>query len=209
MVGEVFDAVYGSLLKTRKSILHRRAADVDFDIRSTLVVRTDSEITSPADLAGKKLVLGSQQAAEATVLPLHFLKKEGVDFGKVEIVSLDAEVDSKGNPCASPQHVLKALRDGRGDVGIITVELWNRVKDQPSARGSLKQAWTSPPFSHCVFTAAPKFDKELASRFTELMKEMDPNDPETKDVLRLEGAKKWLPGSPDGFADLVEAIRDK
>jgi phosphonate transport system substrate-binding protein len=183
--------------------------DVDFDLRSTLVVRADSDIKTPADLAGKKLVLGSDEAAEATVLPLHFLKKEGVEFGKVEIVSLDAEVDSQGNPCASPQHVFQALRDGRGDAGIITLDLWNRVKDQPSVRGALKEVWTSPAFSHCVFTASAKFDKGLAGRFTELMKEMDADDPATKDVLRLEGAKKWLPGSPNGFETLVEALREK
>ena len=58
--------------------------DVDCNIRSTLVVRQDSDIKSTADLAGKSLVLGSNQAAEATVLPLHFLKKEGVDFKQRE-----------------------------------------------------------------------------------------------------------------------------
>jgi ABC-type phosphate/phosphonate transport system substrate-binding protein len=102
--------------------------DVDFNIRSVLVVRADSHIKSPLDLIGKQLVLGSSQAAEATVLPLYYLKNEGVDLSKVEILSLDAEVDSKGNPCSSPWHVLQTLRVGRGDAGIITEDLWNGEK---------------------------------------------------------------------------------
>jgi phosphonate transport system substrate-binding protein len=183
--------------------------DVDMDVRSVLVVRAGSEIKSPRDLAGKQLVIGSSQAAEVTVLPLHFLKKEGVDFSKVKIVSLDAEVDGQGNPCASPQHVLKALRDGRGDAGIITASLWNHVKDDRFSRSSLEQVWTSPPFSHCVFTAAAEFDKERAARFTHLMQAMDPDEGATKDLMRLEGTKKWFPGSADGFKDLVEALRDE
>jgi phosphonate transport system substrate-binding protein len=183
--------------------------DVDVGVRSILVARTGSSIKSPSDLAGKNLVLGSLQAAEATVLPLHYLKKEGTDFGKITIVSLDQEVDSQGNPCASPQHVLKALRDGRGDAGIITSELWKHVKDDPKVRGSLDVIWTSPPFSHCVFTAAPTFDKKRAARFTQLMQDMDPQAKETIDVMRLEGTKKWLAGSADGFEDLVEALRAK
>jgi ABC-type phosphate/phosphonate transport system substrate-binding protein len=183
--------------------------DVDVDVRSTLIVRADSNIKSTADLAGKQLVLGSLQAAEATVLPVHFLKKEGLDLGKVKVVSLDAEVDSKGNPCASPQHVLQALRDGRGEAGIITVDLWNRVKNQPGTKDALKQVWTSPPFSHCVFTASAKFDKQLGERFTKLMTAMDAKAPETAEVLRLEGARKWLPGSPDGFRELVTALGGK
>jgi phosphonate transport system substrate-binding protein len=181
--------------------------DVDFNFHSTLVARTDSGIGSLKDLIGKRLVLGSSQAAEATVLPLFFLKKEGVDFSNLKIVSLDAEVDNDGNPCASPEHVLQALRDGRGDAGIITTELWNRARNEPSTR--LRQVWTSPPFSHCVFTAAAKFDKTLAARFTELMTAMDPNERTTLDVMRLEGTKKWLRGSPDGFKDLVTALREE
>jgi len=181
--------------------------DVDVGVRSILVARAGSEIKSPADLAGKQLVLGSSQAAEATVLPLHYLKKEGVNLSKVKLVSLDAEVDGQGNPCASPQHVLKALQTGRGDAGIITADLWNRVKDDRSAQGSLVQVWKSPPFSHCVFTAAAKFDKERAARFTKLMQAMDAGERGTADVMRLEGTKKWLPGSADGFKDLVEALQ--
>jgi ABC-type phosphate/phosphonate transport system substrate-binding protein len=183
--------------------------DVDCNVRSTLVVRADSEIRSLADLTAKRLVLGSTQAAEATVLPLYYLRKEGVDFSRVEIVSLDAEVDSKGNPCASPEHVLQALRDGRGDAGIITEDLWNREKDQPTTRGSMRQVWTSPPFSHCVFTAAATFNKDLADRFTQLMTEMDPDEPATVDVMQLEGTRRWLPGSPDGFVTLVEALSNE
>lgn len=180
--------------------------DVDVGVRSILVARDDSKVTSLAELAGKKLVLGSSEAAEATVLPLHFLKKEGVDLSQVKVVSLDAEVDGQGNPCASPQHVLQALREGRGDAGIITVDLWNRIKNDRLAHGSLQPVWTSPPFSHCVFTAAATFDRERGARFAKLMQEMDADESSTKDVMRLEGTKKWLPGSAEGFKDLVEAL---
>lgn len=180
--------------------------DIDFNVRSTLVVRADSGIESLEDLAGKKLVLGSSQAAEATVLPLYFLKQKGVDLSNVEIVSLDKEVDSKGNPCASPQHVLKALGESRGDAGIITLSLWNRLQNEDSAQSTFHRIWTSPSFSHCVFTASAEFDESLAAQFTQLMTAMDPNDPMCGEVMRLEGTRKWLPGSPDGFASLIEAL---
>jgi ABC-type phosphate/phosphonate transport system substrate-binding protein len=181
--------------------------DVDFDVRSALVVRAESGIGSLADIAGKRLVVGSSQAAESTVLPLHFLKGEGVDLGSTKIVSLDNEFDSEGNPCASPWHVLEALRAGRGDAGIITAELWEQVKDEPSSNG-LRQIWISPPFSHCVFTASAGFDAALGDRFTQLMTAMDPDERAAAEVMRLEGTRKWMPGSPDGFENLVEALRD-
>ena len=54
--------------------------DVDCNVRSMLVVRADAYIRTLDDLEGKTLVLGSRQAAEATVLPIHFLKREGLNL---------------------------------------------------------------------------------------------------------------------------------
>lgn len=210
--GEIEIAWNTPLAHAQYHVKHRGACqtlvmrDVDVGVRSVLVARPDGKIKSLKDLAGKKLILGSTQAAEATVLPLHFLKAEGVDLKGVTIVSLDQEVDSKGNPCASPQHVLKALRDGRGDAGIITEDLWKSVRGQKSKGEALQAVWTSPPFSHCVFTAAKGFDKDRAAEFTRLMLAMDPDEEATRDVMRLEGTKQWLPGSPEGFKDLVDAL---
>ena len=181
--------------------------DVDVGVQSVLVARRDCDIESINHLSGKHIVLGSSQAAEATVLPLHFLKKEGLVLADDCVVSLDQEVDSEGNPCASPQHVLRAVLQGRGDAGIITSTLWNRVKNQPGIGDQLQLVWTSPEFSHCVFTAAPDFDEQLGNRFRELMTTMDPNDPNTAEIMRLEGTKKWLPGKQEGFEDLFEALQ--
>jgi ABC-type phosphate/phosphonate transport system substrate-binding protein len=183
--------------------------DVDRNVRSVLVARTDSAVDSLNDLTGKRMILGSMDAAEATVLPVHYLRQEKVDFDKVTIVSLDKEIDFKGNPCCSPSHVLQALSDGRGDVGIITEELWRQAEAKQPGKQTLKKIWTSPAFSHCVFTAAKDFDGTKGKRFTDLMTAMKPTDSGCADIMRLEGTQKWLPGSPGGFADLVDALRQK
>lgn len=39
---------------------------------------------------------------------VHYLKREKVAFDAMTIVSLDKEVDFKGNPCCSPSHVVQA-----------------------------------------------------------------------------------------------------
>jgi ABC-type phosphate/phosphonate transport system substrate-binding protein len=182
--------------------------DVDRGFRSVLLVRTDAGVRSPADLAGKSLVLGSRQAAESTVLPLHFLKQEGIDVKAMRVLNMDGEVDLRGNPCSSEAHVLKALQDGRGQAGIIGERLWNHLsKEQPDQVSGLRAIWITPPFSHCVFTAAKGFDRRLAERFTSLMLAMDVNDPRTTELMKLEGTRKWLPGSQDGFQELFNVVR--
>jgi phosphonate transport system substrate-binding protein len=184
--------------------------DVDCNFRSVLVVRADANVRSLDELAGKTLILGSRQAAEATVLPVHFLKQEGIDTNKLKVLSLDGEFDRRGNPCSSETHVLKALQGGRGQAGIIGERLWNHLsKEQPDQFSGLRALWVSPPFSHCVFSAAKGFDRLLADRFTKLMLAMDSNDPQTAELMRLEGTKKWVPGSQEGFQELFKVLREE
>ena len=182
--------------------------DVDCDFRCKLLVRTESGIKGPAGLEGKRLALGSREAAEATVLPLHYLNGQGVKLDKVKVLNLDEELDLRGNPCSSPLHVLKALRAGRADAGFVGERLWEDLvaRKAPEAEG-LVAVWTTPSFSHCVFTAAEDFDKTRAARFTQLMLAMDGKDDCTAEILRLEAASKWVAGSPDGFKTLIEALR--
>jgi ABC-type phosphate/phosphonate transport system substrate-binding protein len=199
-------ARYHLLCNGRSQTLVMR--DVDFNFRCKLLVRKESQIKALADLQGKTLALGSREAAEATVLPLHYLNREGVQLDKVKFLRLDEELDLRGNPCSSPLHVLKALHAGRADAGIVGERLWADLvaRKAPEVEG-LQAVWTSPSFSHCVFTAAKDFDKSRADRFTRLMLAMDGKDECTAEILRLEAASKWVTGSPDGFETLIEALR--
>ncbi len=184
--------------------------DVDLGFRSKLIVRKDAGIASISGLAGKALVLGSRDAAEATVLPLHYLKAEGLDLARVRAIRLDDEVDLKGNPCSSEVHVLQALKEGRGQAGIVGARYWEGLKrDHPAEVADLAELWTSPAFSHCVFTAPRGMDDALAARFTALMTAMDPVDPSAAELMRLEGTREWVAGQPGGFEDLLKALADE
>jgi phosphate/phosphite/phosphonate ABC transporter binding protein len=185
--------------------------DVDRDYRVKLIVRKDADVASLSDLAGKTMVFGSCDSADCTVLPVHYLKKEGVNFDKVKILSLHQEVDDKGIPCHSAQHVWQALVKGRGQAGIIGADMWKHLQaDHPEQAAQFKEVWTSPTFSHCVFTARKDFDKETAEKFAKLMLAMDGKDPAAAEVLKLEHCSKWVPAgkeAQEGYRDLLEALR--
>lgn len=184
--------------------------DVDVDYRVKLIVRKDANVASLGDLHGKTMIFGSCDSADATVLPVYFLRKEGVDFERVEILSLHEEVDAKGCPCHSQQHVWQALVAGRGQAGVISQDRWaNLQKTQPEVAARFQEVWTSPPFGHCVWTARQDFDKELGARFTRLMTTMQGTDPLTKEILDLEHCKKWVPGSQTGYTALLDALSQK
>lgn len=183
--------------------------DVDCGFYSVLVARRDANIRSLDDLKNQTLVLGSRDAAEATVLPLHFLADQDASVDSLKLLELDQRVDLKGNPCCSERHVLAALTAGEGEVGIIGRYLWERIQaDGGTQADQLVEVWRSPEFSHCAFTAAADFDAKRAARFTELMLAMDAEDPETAEIMRLEGTRRWVTGSQDGFQELFQALAE-
>lgn len=182
--------------------------DVDCNYRAVVIARTDSKVSSVKDLPKCRFVIGSYDSAESTVLPLYYLRQQSVKISEAKTVCLHGEVDFKGNPCCSPDHVLAALRKGRGEAGIIGERKWKTIQRQQKKTGKaeFRLVWTSPGFSHCVFTAPHDFDKSLGRRFTRLMLAMDRKGATTGEIMRLEHTEKWLPGSQEGFQDLFKAV---
>src|SRR5262249_17386963 len=119
----------------------------------------------------------------------------------------------KGVPCHSAQHVWQALVKGRGQAGIIGQGMWKRLQEtQPEEAAQFKEMWTSPPFSHCVFTARKDFDKETCAKFSKLMLAMSGKDPAAAEVLKLEHCTKWVPGgteAQEGFGHLIKALKEQ
>jgi phosphonate transport system substrate-binding protein len=185
--------------------------DVDRDYRVKLIVRKDAGVVSLADLAGKTMVFGSCDSADCTVLPVFYLEKAGVHVDNLKILSLHQEVDDKGIPCHSAQHVWQALLKGRGQAGILGADTWKHLQaEHPEQAAQFREVWTSPPFSHCVFTARKDFDKDTAAKFARLMLSMDGKDPAAAEVLKLEHCSKWVPAgaaAQQGYHDLLEALR--
>jgi ABC-type phosphate/phosphonate transport system substrate-binding protein len=185
--------------------------DVDRNHRVKLIARKDASISTPADLVGKTMVFGSCDSADCAVLPVYYLEKEGVKFDQVKILSLHQEVDAKGVPCNSAQHVWQALLQGRGQAGILGADMWKRLQtEEPTQAAQFQEIWTSPPNSHCVFTARKEFDKETAAKFAKLMIAMDAKDPVAGEVLKLEHCTKWVPAgaeAQEGYSDLFKALK--
>src|SRR3954447_22188073 len=69
--------------------------DSDRDFRARLIVRRDAGIAKPADLAGKRLAVGSRDSTQARILPLHYLKQEGVTG--FELVAFDSDLGKHGD----------------------------------------------------------------------------------------------------------------
>ncbi len=184
--------------------------DSDQDFHSRLIVRTDSGIRSPKDLAGKKLAVGSADSTQARILPLHFLQECGVRMDKVELLSFNTDVGKHGDTGKSELEVLDALRRGDAHSGTVGDLIW--VMEQAAGHvdtSLLKSIWTSPPFDHCMFDALPTLDKGKIERFKSALFEMTWDNPDHRRLLELEGLKQWLPPREEGYDSLRAAVAEQ
>jgi phosphonate transport system substrate-binding protein len=187
-------------------VLAMRNTDRDFTTR--LVVRADSGVSDLAGLRGKRLALGSADSAQAAILPLFYLRQAGLDPERdLTLLRFDLDVGKHGDTGTSELEVLRALHERRADAGMVGHTTWLQQLEQGGVNSALvRSVWTSPPYSHCNFTARPEFDGERAARWTAALLRMEYHDPRWRRLMDLEGLTAWLPGQKDGYEDLARAL---
>ena len=196
--------------RTQGKSLSLGMRDSDRDFKARVIVRKDAKIAKLKDLEGKTLAVGSRDSTQARILPLHFLKKEGVDLGKVKQLAFDTDLGKHGDTGTSELDVLKALNDGKAQAGTIGDLIW--VLEQAAGRidtKKLESFWTTPGFDHCMFDALPTLSKAKAEGFKKALFAMKYENAKHRRLLDLEGLKQWMPPREEGYSSLVAALDDQ
>ncbi len=181
--------------------------DSDCDLTSVVVVRADSEIESPADLAGRTVAVGAVDSPQATLIPLSHLRSLGV--GDVKALHHDVAVGKHGDHVGGEREAARALISGAADAACMIDgnHLLFGVEGTLPA-GSTRIVAQTPPYDHCNFTVAGGAPGELVGRFRGLLLDMSYDDPEVRPLLDLEGLKAWREGRTSGYAQLERAVEE-
>jgi ABC-type phosphate/phosphonate transport system substrate-binding protein len=185
--------------------------DVDARFTTVFVARGDSGIRQLADVRGKRLALGSADSAQAAILPVHYLQQAGVEPERdCTVLRFDVDVGKHGDTGTSELEVLRALREGRADVGALGETTWAHHRSAGGADAdALRAFWTSPGYCHCNFTALSAFPNSLARAWTESLLGMRYDNPQWRALMDLEGLKRWVAADPEtmaGYQVLAEAV---
>jgi phosphonate transport system substrate-binding protein len=173
--------------------------DIDRDFKSVFIAHADSGIATPADLKGKTFAFGAKSSTSGHLMPRHFLVTE---------FKLDPDKDFAGAPLYSGAHdaTVKMVESGKVAAGALNIEVWDRLNQEHKVDTSkVKVIWTTPGFVDYVWTARKDVDPKLRAAFTKAFLDLDPQKPEHAAVLKLQGAKKFVPASPADF-DAIEQV---
>jgi phosphonate transport system substrate-binding protein len=182
--------------------------DSDRDLTSVIAVRSDSNLTSLADLRGKRVATGAADSPQATLIPLVHLAEAGLDPERdVKVKRFDRMVGKHGDHIGGEREAARALVAGDVDAACMIDGnhlLFGREGLLPP--GSTRILYQTPPYDHCNFTVLDDAPSGLVNRFVELLFAMSYDEPEVRRLFDLEGLKAWRPGRVEGYAQLERAV---
>lgn len=178
--------------------------DTDRDLRSVVVVRADSPVTAVADLKGRVVGAGAVDSPQATLLPLHHLREQDVEF---EVRRFEVGVGLHGDHIGGERDAARALLAGEVDAACMIDAshlLFGQEGTLPA--GSTRVLAVTEPYDHCNMTVTGAAPADLIGEFGRLLTGMSYADPEVRPLLDLEGLRSWTPGRTIGYEALEAAV---
>jgi ABC-type phosphate/phosphonate transport system substrate-binding protein len=185
--------------------------DTDLGWTTIVIAPKGGAVASIDDVRGRVVALGSRDSGHAAILPVHFLRQHGLEEGRdYRSLRFNNDVGKHGDTGTSELDVLRAVLDGRADAGAVGSPFWAGVQTgQIVPAGALAAVWTSPPYSHCMFTARVDLEDDLRQRFVDALLAMSIDNPVHRPILEAEGLKRWIQADVRGYASLAQACLDQ
>lgn len=181
--------------------------DTDRDRVSHFVVRTNGGPATLADLRGKTVAFGAKDSPQATLIPIEQLRRAGLEAGKdYEVRRFDVKVGLHGDHVGGERDALACLMRGDAAASVMLDLNWDAWTRDGTINGSeYRVAGSTGRFDHCNFTVREDFAAARQKRFEEALFSMTYADPAHREMMDLEGLKKWEPGRTSGYELLSAA----
>lgn len=200
--------------------------DTDIGFQSIFVSK--EKIPSLQALKGKKFGLGSLDSAQAAIMPLFYLQKEGLEIKEslaqnfstlqtssnaISVIRYNSDVGKHGDTGRSEFDVLEAIKAGILDAGAIGSTTWARIM-QEGTYPEISSFYASPDYCHCNFTLLKDFDVGLKKTFIEMMLSQNAlkNDPQISQMMKLEGLNEWVlcdQKALSGYDAIIQAMQEQ
>ncbi|MCC6465573.1 MAG: phosphate/phosphite/phosphonate ABC transporter substrate-binding protein [Planctomycetes bacterium] len=183
--------------------------DTDRDRVSHIVARKGGPVTRVADLKGRTLAVGAKDSPQATLIPLGLAQRAGLEPGRdITVKRFDVLVGKHGDHVGGELDAFLCLKEGKADACAMLDMNWDRWSTDgtidPHRFGVIA---TTDKFDHCVFTVREDFPPAREKQWLSALFRMSYENPQHRQMMDMEGLKKWEPGRTTGFGPLSEAVK--
>lgn len=180
--------------------------DTDRDRCTHVVAR--KEVRALGDLKGKTIAFGAKDSPQATLIPREHLRRSGLDEASYKSLRFDVLVGKHGDHIGGERDAFRAVEKGEAAACCMLDLNWDGwTKDGTIDPASYRIVSTTPRFDHCVFTVSKRLPQARQDAFLKALLSMDYRVPEHREMMDLEGLKKWEPGRTTGFDLLTSACQ--
>jgi phosphonate transport system substrate-binding protein len=168
----------------------------DEKFTSKFIVPLDSPVKSLAELKGKTFAFGSPSSTSGHLMPRFYLLRAGIDPDKdFKAVAFSGAHDA----------TVAFVASGRAEGGVLNASVWDKLVDggNPNA-AKVRVLSTTPPYYDYNWTVRPGLDAALTKKLTDAFLELDPGNPEHKELMALQRASKFIPTKASNY-DGIEA----
>ena len=182
--------------------------DSDRDRVSYLVVKKDSAIDSPDDLRGKTVAVGAKDSPQSTLIPVGYLQRQGLEPTKDFLIKrFDVLVGKHGDHVGGELDAFKCLEKGEADISTMLDLNWDRwTRDGTIDPNRYHVLASTDSFDHCVFTVLKDLTPEREKIWLDVLFSMSYDNPNHREMMDMEGLKRWMPGRTTGYGPLSDAV---
>lgn len=210
MAGEV-DVAWNSplawldtFLRSNGKSLNGSMRDTDIN-RSTYLIVKDEKFKTINDLKGEKIGFGAIDSPQARLIPIYNLHQNGLEYGThYKEVRFDVGVGLNGDHIGGELESAKALLKGEVSASWMLDMNYERYTNDGTLE-NVRVIYKTPHFDHCIFSSRPGLDKKEFAKFNEILCKMDYENPKHKEMMDMEGLKKWVSARTSGFLQITKA----
>jgi phosphonate transport system substrate-binding protein len=182
--------------------------DTDRDRVSHFVVHKTRGPASVAELRGKTVALGAKDSPQATLIPVEWLRRQGLDAGKdFEARRFDVKVGLHGDHVGGERDAFACLARGEAAASVMVDLNWDAwTRDGSLDANEYRVLGSTGRFDHCNFTVRGDFAAEREKSFCGALFSMSYANPAHREMMDLEGLKAWEPGRTSGYELLAKAV---
>ncbi|MFP3987911.1 putative selenate ABC transporter substrate-binding protein, partial [Streptomyces sp. E11-3] len=184
--------------------------DIDADFHSLFIAHTGSKLRpfkttdGLRDLAGHTLTFGSETSTSGRLMPEYFMRQAGLKTSAL-----------RGKPGFSGSHdaTIELVASGSYEAGAVNEQVWKATV----AAGDIDESkvvvlWRTPGYADYHWLARPDLDKTFGAgtrkKVLDLLLGLDPQDAEDAKLLRLFGAKSFVPTRNSAYDQIEDVARD-
>lgn len=194
-------------LRTGGKCLNGSMRDTDRDRCTYLVVKKDSGIDAIEKLRGKTIGFGALDSPQARLIPIYHLHVNGLEYQKDYVEKrYDIGVGLHGDHVGGELDAAKGMVNGDTQASWMLDLNYNTwVKDGTLDENQITVLAKTPHFDHCIFSGRPGLSSELFDKWISVLGKMDYNNEKHREMMDMEGLKKWVDARVSGFEQITRA----